>query len=49
MKNKYAVWVLGIAYDNVTHYKDIMRFIRGSIIGGSGGRRVVGRGSSSGT
>ena len=30
---------LGIAYDNVTHYKDlkdIMRFIRGSITGGSG-------------
>ena len=26
----------GIAYDNVTQYKDIMRFIRGSITGGSG-------------
>ena len=25
----------GIAYDNVTQYKDIMRFIRGSITGGS--------------
>ena len=27
---------MGIAYDNVSHYKDIMRFIRGSITGDSG-------------